>query len=186
VYLSALVLGFILLEIILLQRFVLFLGFPTFSLSVVLFSLLLSTGAGSLFGARVFPAERSQVTAAVVLAALVAVFELLAPAVFRASLPASLATRVAISVVMLAPIGFVLGTFFPAGIRTVEATDPRLVAWAWAVNGCTTVIGTILAVMLAMTEGFRIVSLAAVALYLTGAFALSAVRRSRALVTTVR
>jgi hypothetical protein len=186
-YFSALGLGFILLEISLLQRFVLFLGFPTYSLSVVLFALLLSTGTGSLLSARVFGGGRVQpITAAIVLAVLVAAFELFAPAVFHATLPASLAERIAISVAMIAPIGLVLGVFFPAGIRIVEATDARLVAWAWAVNGCTTVIGTILAVMLAMAAGFRVASLAAVLLYLCGATAMSAAARSRALVTTPR
>src|SRR6185436_13060382 len=104
------------------QRFVLFLGFPTYSLSVVLFALLLSTGTGSLMASRVFAAGRAQlVTAAVALGVLVAAFELFAPMIFRASLPASLTTRIVISVAMIAPIGFVLGTFFPAGIRIVEA-----------------------------------------------------------------
>jgi hypothetical protein len=72
---------------------------------------------------------------------------------------------------MLAPIGLVLGVFFPTGIRMTEALDARLVPWAWAVNGCTTVIGTILAVVLAMTFDFTFVAACAIGIYVLGTVA---------------
>jgi len=173
VYFAALGLGFILLEIGILQRFVLFLGHPTYSLSVVLFSLLLFTGAGSLVsqvgGGSV---GRRLVLASVALVIVVATFELGARHVFAALLDARLAVRVAVTVAMLAPFGLVLGLFFPLGIRHVGAVDPALVPWAWAINGCSTVIGTIAAVMLGMAYGFPVVVLSALAIYLVGAAAL--------------
>jgi hypothetical protein len=63
--------------------------------------------------------------------------------------------------------------FFPLGIRLVERIDRRLVPWAWAVNGCTSVVGTVLAAMLGMTVGFTVVMLSAIGLYLAGALALA-------------
>jgi hypothetical protein len=121
------------------------------------------------------PAQPRRVAfAALVLAMLVTAFELAAPALFRGLLHAPLVVRVGVTAAVLAPIGLVLGLFFPLGVRIVEAHDPRLVPWAWAVNGCMTVIGTILAVMIAMGFGFRIVAIAAAAIYAIGAAALAA------------
>jgi hypothetical protein len=168
-YFSALGLGFIFLEIVLLQRFVLFLGFPTYSLSVVMFSLLVSAGLGSTLSARWTSSPRTTLVGAVaLLVVLVAVFHAVAPAIFDTYLSAGLAARVAISIALLAPLGVVLGTFFPTGIRLIESIDPHLVPWAWAINGCTTVIGTILSVVLGMTFGFGMVAAIATALYVAG------------------
>ena len=174
VYFSALGLGFILIEISLMQRFVLFLGFPTYSLSVVLFSLLTFTGLGSAFSARLGPPfSRKPAAALAVLALAVAVFLSVSPGLFERLLDRPLGLRVVVSVAMIAPLGLVLGIFFPLGIRTIESLDRRLVAWAWAVNGFATVIGTIIAVMAAIVWGFSAVMLGALGVYLAGVAALS-------------
>ncbi len=173
VYFAALGLGFILLEIAILQRFVLFLGNPTYSLSIVLFSLLVFTGMGSLLsGVGDAPARRKLTSAAVALVILVAAFELGAHRVFGAFLGASLPLRIGLTMMMLAPFGLVLGFFFPLGIRRIEAIDRELVPWAWAINGCSTVVGTVAAVMLAMAYGFDVVAFVALAIYLVGVGAL--------------
>jgi hypothetical protein len=98
------------------------------------------------------------------------------PQVFARYLDRPLAVRIAISVVLLAPVGLTLGMFLPLGMRAVEAVDRRLIPWAWAVNGFATVIGTIIAVMLGMAYGFNLVMWLAAGIYLVGAVAL---RKSR-------
>jgi hypothetical protein len=176
VYFAALGLGFILIEIAVLQRFVLFLGFPTYSLSVVLFALLVSTGLGSALTARLqAPYAPKALPAAIAVAVAVGLFIWLSPVLFDALLHRSLAVRVVATVVTLIPLGLLLGAFFPIGIKTVEAVDARLVPWAWAINGCSTVVGTIAAVMLAMAFGFDTVMLIATAIYLAGAVSLRTV-----------
>jgi hypothetical protein len=170
--------GFILLEISMIQRFVLFLGYPTYSLTVVMLSLLVSTGLGSLASERV----QGRLAAALplrllLLLALAGAWLLAAPAVFAAVLGAPLAARVAVSVALLVPLGLVLGSFFPLGIRMAERTNPKLVPWAWAVNGCATVIGTLVAVMAGMTWSFTAVTLVAMAVYAAGVGALWAAER---------
>ena len=80
--------------------------------------------------------------------------------------------RVAVSIALLVPLGLVLGSFFPLGIRLAERVNPRLVPWAWAVNGCATVIGTLLAVMAGMTWSFTAVALAAMGIYALGVLGL--------------
>ena len=177
-YFAALGMGFILLEISMIQRFVLFLGYPTYSLTVVMLSLLVSTGFGSLATERV----RGSLAAALPLRLaalwlLVGAWLVAAPRVFDALLGASLAARVAVSVALLVPLGLVLGSFFPLGIRMAERRNPKLVPWAWAVNGCATVIGTLVAVMAGMTWSFTAVTLVALAVYAAGVSALWAVER---------
>jgi SAM-dependent methyltransferase len=177
-YFAALGMGFILLEISMIQRFVLFLGYPTYSLTVVMLSLLVSTGLGSLATERV----RGSVAAAlpVRLAALLllgAVWLLAAPRIFAALLGAPFPARVAVSVALLVPLGLVLGSFFPLGIRLASRANAQLVPWAWAVNGCATVIGTLVAVMAGMTWSFTAVTLGALAVYTAGVTALWAAER---------
>ena len=173
VYFAALGMGFILIEISLMQRFVLFLGFPTYSLSVVLFSLLTYTGIGSACSGFLRPPLGRTLTVlgaalAVYTAALLVGF----PVVFDAFLRSALAARIVVAMLLIAPLGVLLGMFFPLGIRAVEHVDVRLVPWAWAINGCATVIGTILAVMVAMVTGFDVVMIAALATYAIGILAL--------------
>jgi hypothetical protein len=157
------------------QRFVLFLGFPTYSLSVVLATLLLSTGVGSALSGRVRSKPiRGIVVAAATLGLFVAALVYGLPPVLTGLLDQSLPIRVAVTTVALFPLGLLLGMFFPLGIRLVEAFDGRLVPWAWAVNGCTTVVGTIVAAMLGMSIGFSAVMLTAAALYVGSACALAA------------
>jgi hypothetical protein len=112
-----------------------------------------------------------------VLVLLVAAWLVAAPLVFDALLGASLAVRIAVSVALLAPLGLVLGGFFPLGIRIAERTNAALVPWAWAVNGCATVIGTLVAVMAGMTWSFTAVTLVAMGAYVGGVTSLWAVAR---------
>ncbi len=172
-YFAALGTGFILLEISFIQRFVLFLGYPTYSLTVVMLSLLVSTGVGSLLTERIQErfAEALPLRLGILLA-LVAAYLLGTPLVFDALLGSPLALRVAVSIALLVPLGLVLGSFFPLGIRLAERVNPRLVPWAWAVNGCATVIGTLLAVMAGMTWSFTAVALAAMGIYALGVLGL--------------
>ena len=72
-------------------------------------------------------------------------------------------------------MGLTLGMFFPSGIEILNSSAPRFVPWAWGVNGCASVVGTVLAVMLAMTSGFQIVSVVALVLYAVGVLAIRSV-----------
>jgi hypothetical protein len=180
-YFAALGAGFILLEISMIQRFVLFLGYPTHSLTVVMLSLLVSTGLGSLLSERARePLARALPARLLLLAALVAVWLAAVPSVFAALLGAPFALRVAVSIALLVPLGLVLGGFFPLGVRMAERAGASLVPWAWAVNGCATVVGTLLAVMAGMTWSFTAVTLGALAIYAAGVLALWASERGRA------
>jgi SAM-dependent methyltransferase len=154
-YFAGLGLGFIVIEIVLLQRFTLFLGQPVYTFAVILASLLVFTGIGSYLSDRAEPVSLralARITGAIIL--VLAVTTLATPHVFAAAIGLSLPWRVLVAVVSLAPIGILLGMPFPLGVRIVSAAALPLVPWAWGVNGFFTVIGSVVAVILAMASGF--------------------------------
>jgi hypothetical protein len=171
VYFSALGLGYILVENVLVQRIILFLGTPAYALTVILFTLLAASGLGSATAVRV-PAFRKRAGWAMLLAAalLLAYAYALRPAL-DAMLGASLPVRVSIVVLVIAPLGFVMGMPFPLALERLSATDARLVPWAWVINGSASVIGSIITVMLAMARGFTSVFWVAAVLYVVAALA---------------
>jgi len=152
-------LGFMLVEIPLIQRFTLYLGQPAYSFSLVLLSLLLFSGLGSLASPRL-PWRVVLLSLVLVLAAC-ALF--LAPWL-QLTIGWSLAGRLLVTVSTLAPIGLLLGVPMARGIRSLQEKAPERVPWAWAVNGCASVISSILAVLGA-------VSLGSMAILTTGAVA---------------
>ncbi len=166
-YFGALGLGFIMVELALLQRFTLFLGQPVYTLAAVLAGLLLSCGAGSYATAHFHGISRGSLLRvfALILSAIAATI-LFTPYVFSMALGLELPWRLAISLVLIAPLGFLLGMPFPNGLRIVAEEAPELVPWAWGVNGFFTVIGSVLAIVLAMAFGFRIVLIVAASCYI--------------------
>ena len=173
-YFAALGLGFILIEIVFLQRFALFLGQPIYTFSVVLAVLLISTGTGSYLAKRIQNVSRNTLSwsmLAVVVAILFAL--LITPWILSSTLGLPLSLRVTIALLLIAPLGVLLGVPFPTGLRLIDKEASSLVPWAWAVNAFFTVIGSVLAIILAMTFGFAAAHVVAAACY---AVALLAIR----------
>ena len=150
-------LGFIFFEITLMQLLNLFLGFPTYSLTITLMSLLVFTGLGALASQRV--KRRAQAIPALLLAlgALTLFYLLGLGPLTNALLGAPLAARIIVSFAVMAPLGLCLGMFMPIGLGEISQLGefPReYVAWGWAVNGFASVVGSALATILSMTFGF--------------------------------
>ncbi len=176
-YFAAVGLGFIMIEIVLLQRFILFLGQPIYTFAVVLASLLIFTGAGS-YAASLFRESTRRVLLGIHLTILIAIGAalLLTPWVLYSTLGLSLPWRVAIAAALVAPLGVILGMPFPTGLRIVASEASPLVPWAWGVNGFFTVIGSIIAMILGMALGFTAVLMLAGACYLGALVAITAYR----------
>lgn len=168
-YFAALGAGFIFAEISFAQRFILFLGYPTYSLTVMLFSFLSAAGIGAFFSGRL-PDRPGQVLPllAGVLTGLVVFYALALRPLFDTLLATPVAVRIVVTVLLCTPLGGVLGMFFPYGIRLTSAFNRDFVAWAWAVNGCLTVVGSVLSIILAMTYGFTVVMILFVVIYWLG------------------
>jgi hypothetical protein len=170
VYFAALGLGFMFYEITMIQRLVQFLGYPTYSLTVTLAAILLSTGVGALLSRRFAPRARRAVPILLaILAALTLFYELALPSILDGALLSSgLAVRVLFAGAILTPLGLCLGMFMPLGLgRVASLTEhgEEYVAWGWAVNGFFSVIGSVLTTILSMAVGFRLVQLAALGAY---------------------
>ena len=162
-YFAALGLGFMLIEISMIQRFALLLGFPTLSLSVSLFTLLIATAVGARFSALIkrWPVAGLPGTAAG-LVVLSVIYMTISESVTETALAWDQWARIIVVVAMLFPIGLLLGVFLPTGIDAAveasgndEAVRGRLVAWCWAVNGFFSVIGSSVTTILSMAVGFN-------------------------------
>jgi MFS family permease len=155
----------------------LFLGYPSYSLSVTLFGMLVFGGIGSFLSGR-YQGGRTRVLlgllAAVALTTLG--YQIAIPFVVSHWIGLPLPVRGLIATLLIAPVGLTLGAFMPIGLRTVaEQTEHRreFVAWAWAVNGFLSVIGSMLSIILAMILGFHTLMMLAVLVYAAGIAMLS-------------
>lgn len=156
-YFACLGYGFMMIEIPLLQRFTLLLGYPTYALVVVLFALLLFSGLGSLATARFVRTPSSALRLALAGVLVVGlVYASLLPGVTHSLLSAALPTRIAATIALLAPIGLLLGMPYPLGIALLRGVGEGLVPWAWALNGAMGVVGSVLAAFIGSRHGFTI------------------------------
>jgi len=169
VYFGALGLGFMFFEITMIQRLVRFLGYPTYSLTVTLAAILVSTGVGSLASRRFADQPGRAVRALLAVLAILTLFYRFALDGIADSLQAQgLTVRVIVAVLALLPLGLCLGMFMPLGLTQVShlgSDSQTYVAWSWAVNGFCSVIGSVLTTILSMALGFRAVQAIALAFY---------------------
>jgi len=166
-YFIAVGLGYILVEIAFIQRFVLFLGHPTYALTVVIFLLMLSSGAGSLFSRLWLPRTNlGWVPLVLVIVTLLADVVLL-PGRLAALVGLDFGYRLLVSGVLLIPLGFVMGMPFPTGLRAIAAmpapefpagpaASDNSVEWAWAMNAAASVLGSVLAMVIAIQFGLTV------------------------------
>jgi hypothetical protein len=175
-YFASLGFGFMFFEITLIQKLTLFLGYPTYSLTVTLASILVFTGVGALLSDRLAVREwRGALPLLGAMVALTALYLVGLPAITDALFGLPLAGRIVASFLLLAPLGVCLGMFMPMGLTAVSrlTTHPReYVAWGWAVNGFASVVGSVLTTLLAMTFGFATVLVFGLAAYVVAIIAL--------------
>ncbi len=159
-YFGLLGLGFLFVEIPLMQRFILFLGRPLYAVTTVLVALLLFSGLGSLAASR-----RSVRRTLPLLVVVILLYPSGLGLLFQVLLGAPLPVRLLATILSLAPLGWLMGIPFPGGLAWLREQAPGLVPWAWAVNGCMSVLASILAAMIALSVGFSWVLVAAALTY---------------------
>jgi hypothetical protein len=169
IFFASIGLGFIFIEIALMQRLTLLLGSPIYSISVTLASLLLFAGAGSLWQGR-WQEQGRQAARLVGWATALAVgylvaFVIAGDSLIRSAVATPFWMRVGMACLIQAPIGVCLGTFFPAGLSAAGRRGPAVIAWAWGINFGFTVLGSTLVILIAQFLGFRTVFLMAAGLY---------------------
>jgi SAM-dependent methyltransferase len=172
-YFGSLGLGFLLVEISFLQKFILLLQHPLYAAATVLASFLIGAGAGSGFAQRfsgLADTRRYARRALLAILLLGGASLLLLDPLMQAAGGWPLAARVALTVTLIAPLGFCMGMPFPLGLCAIRNGPAALLAWAWGINGCVSVISAILAAILAIHFGFSIVILLALGCYLAALF----------------
>ena len=168
-YFASLGLGFILVEIALLQKLTVFLGGPTYSMSITLFTILLASGIGS-FLSRNWSGRSFRLLAIVIPLLFVAIIaeSLLLDRAIASLMNLSHLLRCLAAVMLVAPLGLLMGIPFPTGLRQVDQSRPELNPWAWGINACATVMGTIVCILISNLLGFRIALILAAVIYLVG------------------
>ncbi len=167
-YFAALGLGYIIVEIVLIQRFNLYLGNPAYALAVVLFTMLASSGVGALVASRL-ESRRAVVGLMVGVCFAVMFVALSLDAFVDLTMSGAIGSRIVAAMLYVAPVGCVMGMPFPTGMRLAGRVSPELVSWAWAVNGGMSVFGSVLAVLISMSIGFSACLLVGVGTYAVGA-----------------
>ena len=172
-YFVAVGLGYIMVEIAFIQRFVLFLGHPTYALTVVVFLLLLSSGAGSLLSRRLKRSIPERIPLLVIVTVLL-MYVFVLPKVLAALVGVGFAAKLGLSAVFLVPLGLAMGLPFPAGLRSFASApaaefpsqENNAVEWAWAMNASSSVMGSVLAMVIAIHFGLNVTLACGAAAYL--------------------
>jgi hypothetical protein len=189
-YFVAVGLGYILVEIAFIQRFVLFLGHPTYALTVVIFLLMLSSGAGSLFSRRWLTRTQQAWMPLTLIAAALLLNVFLLPHWLESWVGMAFTYRLLASVVLLIPLGFLMGMPFPTGLRALAASsavdipgldapaqaENNAVEWAWAMNAAASVLGSVLAMVIAIQSGLTVTLACGTAAYLLALLLLPSLR----------
>lgn len=176
-YFVAVGLGYILIEIAFIQRFVLFLGHPTYALTVVVFLLLLSSGAGSLASNRWLARSYDPRLPLMLITGATLLYVGFLPGLLNLLVGISFPIKLLVSAGLLVPLGFAMGMPFPTGLRAIAAlpaaefpngytASENTVEWAWALNAGASVLGSVLAMVLAISLGLNITLTCGAAAYL--------------------
>ncbi len=158
--------GYVLIQVALVQKFVLFLGHPTYALTGIIFSMLISSGLGSYFSQRLVSGSDRRLQAVLAgVAVLVAILAFGVTLLLGIGVGLPLWLKFGISVLVIAPAGFLMGVPFPTGLHRLEDEHKPSVRWAWSLNAAASVLGSVLAVVLAIYLGLRETLLAGGAMY---------------------
>ncbi|MBU1425882.1 MAG: SAM-dependent methyltransferase [Gammaproteobacteria bacterium] len=170
-YFLAIGFAFMFMEIAFIQKFVLFLSHPLYAVAVVLCAFLLFAAAGSWLAGR-WQAANKVMLAVSAMGALSLLYLAILPGLFQALIHLPDAAKIFISVLLIAPLAMCMGVPFPTGLTRLAGTKEEAIPWAWAINGFASVVGAVLATLLAIHLGFASVILLAVLIYALAGVAL--------------
>lgn len=154
IYFSGLGLGFIMIEMALLQKYQLYIGQPIYTYAIILGSILIASGLGSYSSKRIASRYKNSSNRIIpIIVVLLLLYYFLIPVLFEVTLYLSLGLRLCIAAVSIFPLGFMLGMPLPTGFAYLQ-DQTQIIPWAWGVNSFFTVIGTTIALILGMALGF--------------------------------
>jgi hypothetical protein len=172
--------GYIIVQVGLIQKLILLLGHPTYALTVVVFSMLLSSGFGSFASRRILNRDEGRLRyVPLAVAGAVALLALLVTPASSALATAPAFVRSLCAVLMVAPAGFLMGMPFPGGLALLEQWQPMAVRWAWSMNAAASVLGSALSICCAIYIGLQYTLLLGALCYVAAAFVLFKTARFR-------
>lgn len=158
VYFALLGLGYIMLQISMIQKFTLFLGQPVYTMLTVIATMLVASGIGSKYSVIFYEKKKKSILSIFIIIGVYSILlGFLNPFIFSALSGVGIIVRILISILLIFPLGFFMGMPFPLGISLIRDEENRYIPLAWAVNGFFSVIGTVITMILAMILGFKIV-----------------------------
>ncbi|MFC1466935.1 MAG: hypothetical protein ACFLMY_19040 [Candidatus Brachytrichaceae bacterium NZ_4S206] len=178
-YFSMLGMGYMFVQIVMIQRFTLFIGYPTLAITTVIFSMLLFSAFGSIVAQKWIVSLAQLRLALVLIAGLIVSSTFLLPLLFERLLGLPDTARVLVSIVLIAPVSFVMGMPFPTGLRVIGLKASQLVPWAWGMNGVLSVLGSTAVVLLSMATSFTVSLIGSALLYGLAAVAVPALGRTK-------
>ena len=170
--------GYILIQVALIQKFVLLLGHPTYALTVIVFSMLVASGLGSYFSRKVLGEDDRKLSGVLLgIALLIAILAVALRPLVTAAAAWPLTAKMLLTTLSIAPAAFLMGMPFPTGLRRLENRHSPSVRWAWSLNAAASVLGSAGAIFLAIYLGLRATLLVGGGLYVCALFIILRTRR---------
>lgn len=158
---SGIGIGFMFVEIVFIQQFILYFGNPIIAASAVLSGMLISSGVGSLFSSRLKSDNRNILIILSLVILFILFYAFTLTPVLRTSINLPFSLKILFSLLLISPLAFFMGMPFPIGLKQLDWHNSTLIPWAWGINGCFSVISTVLATIIAVEAGFLWVMLLA-------------------------
>lgn len=173
--------GYILIQVALIQKFVLFLGHPTYAITVIIFSMVLASGLGSFASPRVIRGDTARLTRClVIIAAAIVVLAAVVTPISESGVGLPFPVKLLITVALIGPPAFAMGMPFPTALSLLEKFAPHSVRWAWAINAASSVMGSAAAMFFAIYTGLETTLIIGGLLYLAALISVAALRLKRA------
>jgi hypothetical protein len=154
-YFAFLGIGFMFVEVSLVQKMIFTLENPSYALATVLTTILISSGIGSLLSYKVTGLRSPAVV--IIISLLIIAYSILIPAISDSISPHPMSVKILLIFFIFMPLGFLMGIPFPTGLKILGGKNESLIPWAWAINGCLSVLAPVIAIMLAIVIGFKMV-----------------------------
>jgi hypothetical protein len=164
-YFCGIGLGYMFIEIVFIQHFILYLESAVYSVSLVISLLLVFSGIGSFITSKIKTKIKNMVIVSSLIAGMIIVYNFLLPVVLERSIGLSALSKLLIMVLIVSPLALCMGMPFPMGISYISQGDTKVIPWAWGLNGCVSVVSTVAATIIAIELGFKAVMIGAAIAY---------------------
>ncbi|NIW00284.1 hypothetical protein GWN26_14645 [Candidatus Saccharibacteria bacterium] len=153
-YFSGIGLGFMFVEIVLIQRFTLYFGNPIYAASAVISTMMIFSGIGSYFSSRLTTTAKTILMITTAIIFLLLLYALVLTPILQQSIALPLPIKILLAILLIAIPTTMMGNLFPLGLRIVSHHNQQAIPWAWGINGCLSVISSVLATLIAVEMGF--------------------------------